>query len=146
MAMATFLGGKELEAALLALEKAATAKSTTRRALKKAALPILDEYQAGTTVATGALISAEIVGTRLNRRQAAMNRRMGKAEVEVHVGTADPAGIQEEFGNRRQPGKGALRKAWDAKGGTVAQDAIGTEMWTEIEKTAARAARKALKG
>jgi Bacteriophage HK97-gp10, putative tail-component len=141
-----FLGGKQVEAALMQLGTAATAKNVSRRALKKAADPILKAYQAGTTVKTSALVDSEVVGTKLSKRQASMNRRLGKAEVEVHVGTADPAGIQEEFGNRRQAANPALRPAWEAHGGQVALDNIGKEHRTEIEKAAARAARKALKG
>lgn len=137
-----FEGGKELENALAALGKAATAKAASRRALKKAAEPILKEYQSRTVVATGTLVGNEVSGTRLNRRQSRMNRKMGKSEVEVHIGTADPAGIQQEFGNVNQAASPALTPAWDAEGGQKAVDRIGSEMWTEIGKTAARQAKR----
>jgi hypothetical protein len=142
----TFEGGKELERALAQLEKAATRKTTARRALKQAAEPIHSAYQANTIVATGALFDNEIIGTRLNRRQAGLNRRMGKAEVEIHVGTADPAGIQQEFGNVNQTAAPALRPAWDREGGARAMDRIGEFMWPEIEKAAARQAKRKAKG
>lgn len=141
-----FEGGPELEKALAQLEKAATRKSSARRALKKAAEPIHRAYQANTTVATGALLDNEIVGTRLNRRQAAMNRRMGKSEVEIHIGTADPAGIQQEFGNVNQAANPALGPAYDAEGGDRALGRIGDEMWIDIAKTAARQAKRAGRG
>lgn len=136
-----FEGGRELERALGEMKKA-TAKAVGRRALKKAADPILAAYNARTVVATGTLLDNELVGTKLNRRQAAMNRKMGKSEVEVHIGTADPAGIQQEFGNVRQAAVPALRPAWDAEGGETALGRIGSELAIEIEKTAARAARR----
>lgn len=141
----TFLkleGGRDLERALGEMKKA-TAKAVTRRALKKAAEPILQAYKARTVVATGTLLDNELVGTKLNRRQAALNRKMGKSEVEIHIGTADPAGVQQEFGNVRQAANPALTPAWDAEGGQPALDRIGTEMATEIARTAARAARRA---
>lgn len=135
-------GGRELERALGEMKKA-TAKAVTRRALKKAAAPIHEAYQARTVVATGTLLDNEIVGTRLNRRQAALNRKMGKSEVEIHIGTADPAGIQQEFGNVHQRAAPALRPAWDSEGGQKAVDRIAEELGTEISRTAARAARRA---
>jgi hypothetical protein len=141
----TFQGGRELDRALALLEKAATRKTTARRALKQAAEPIHSAYQANTIVATGALLDNEIIGTRLNRRQAGLNRRMGKAEVEIHVGTADPAGIQQEFGNVNQTAAPALRPAWDREG-MRSMDRIGEFMWPEIEKATARQAKRKAKG
>ena len=138
-------GGRELEAALAEFAKP-VAKAVARRALKKAADPILKAYQANTTVATGRLQESEVAGTRLNRRQTKLNRRLGKSEVEVHIGTADPGGLQEEFGNAHQSPHPALRPAWDAEGGQRAVDRIGAELKIDLEKTAARVARRAAKG
>lgn len=137
-----FEGARDLERALGEMKKA-TAKAVGRRALKKAADPILQAYKSRTVVATGTLVDNELVGTKLNRRQTAMNRRMGRSEVEVHIGTADPAGIQQEFGNAHQRAAPALRPAWDAEGGQTALDRIGSELAIEIDRTAKRAARKA---
>lgn len=137
-----FQGGKDLERALAQIEKAATRKTLSRRALKAAAEPILADYQANTVVATGVLLSNEVMGTRLNRRQSRMNKRLGKAEVEIHVGTSDPAGIQQEFGNRHQAAAPALTPAWEREGGDKALGRIGDELWPEIERTAARQAKK----
>ena len=142
----TFTGGKELERALAEFAKP-MAKAVARRALKKAADPILSAYQAGTTVKSGALQRNEVVGTRLNKRQARMNKKLAsKSAVEVHIGTADPGGIQEEFGNRNQSPHPALRPAWDADGGQKAVDRIVSVLGPEIAKTAARVAKKAAKG
>lgn len=134
-------GGRALEAALAELGRP-VAKRVGTRALKKAADPILKAYKAGTTVASGNLVASEVAGTRLNKRQARINRKAGKSEVEVHIGTSDPAGIQEEFGNINQAPHPALTPAWEREGGQKAVDRIGTELWSDIERTAARAARK----
>jgi hypothetical protein len=64
----------------------------------------------------------------------------------MHIGTADPAGIQEEFGNRHQAPHPSLSTAWATEGGQKAVDRIGKELATDIGKTAARVARKAAKG
>jgi len=140
-----FEGGRELEAALSEFE-GVTAKSIARRALKKAADPIAESWRGRVKVKTGNLRRSVIVGTKLNRRQAGIARAEGKSDVELYVGTSDPAGIQEEFGNAHQGAHPAARPAWDAEGGENALTRIGDELKTEITKAAGRAARKALKG
>lgn len=136
-------GGPELAAAL-AQFTTPTRRAVSRRALRKAADPILAAWKAGTKVLTGHLQESEVVGTKLNKRQTRMNRRnLGRSEVEVHIGTNDPAGVQEEFGNAHQRAAPSLRPAWDAEGGQKAVDRIGEELWIDIEATAARVARRA---
>lgn len=136
-----FEGGRELEAALSGITAQATRKNVARRALRAAAEPILGAYKSATTVLTGHLRLSSIVGTRLNRRQSRLNRGQ-KMPVEVYVGTNDPAGLQEEFGNRHQAAKGNLRKAWDSVGGERALAVIRREMWREIAAAAGRQARR----
>lgn len=139
-------GGRALEAALAEFSRP-MAKNVGRRALKRAADPIFKVYKANTTVASGDLIGAETVGTKLNKRQSRLNRKnASKSAVEVHIGTADPAGIQEEFGNRHQAPNPSLSVAWAAEGGQKATTRIGEELAEDIKKTAARVARKAAKG
>lgn len=140
-----FEGGQELEAALSQFE-GVTAKAISRRALKRAADPILAAYQSNTTRLTGRLIRSEVIGTRLNKRQTALNRRESASAVEVHIGTNDPAGVQEEFGNVHQAPHPALRPAWDTEGGDAALARIGKEIALETAKSVARAQRKALRG
>ena len=137
-----FEGGRALEVALGDFEKTSIAKAVGRRALKKAADPILAAYTAGTTVKTGALVASEKIGTRLNRTQAKLAKKLGKSAVEVHIGTNDVAGVQEEFGNVHQAAHPALRPAWDAEGGEHALERIGSELWLDIEQTATRAAAR----
>lgn len=136
-------GFKEFEDALLELATN-SARSAARLALKKAAEPILDAYKAGTTVATGTLVENEAMGahSKLNTRQKRMTRKPGPTEVEIHIGTADPAGLQEELGIRQQANP-ALTRAWDQHGGEVALGTIGRELGNAIIRRQKRAAKKA---
>lgn len=113
--------------------------------LKKAAGPVQKAWQDKAPVLTGTLRDSVLIGTRLTRPQAKQARRDGKAFAEIHVGTADPAGIPQEFGTLSQPAQPSGRPAWE---GTKdeALKIIGTELGAEIEKAAARLARKAAKG
>ena len=134
-------GFRELEAALAQLPKA-TGKNVLKRTLLKAANPIEEGAAANAPSLTGHLKRDVSSGTRLTRRQAAQARRAGKSYQEVHVGVADPAGVQNEFGNEHQAPQPFLRPAWDAN----REDALGTiktELGQEIDRAAARLARKA---
>lgn len=139
-----FEGGRELEAALKKLPRA-TAKNVTRRVLKKEGQPIAEDARDNAPTLSGRLRDDVTVGTRLNRRQAAMARRLGKAQVEVHIGVNDPAGVQNEFGNEHQAPQPFFRKAWDSNSANVLRG-IASGLWTEIEKSAKRLARKAARG
>lgn len=134
-------GFSQLDATLLALGNAAQAKRLARVALRKAGKPILDAYKAGTTVKSGQLVGSETMGTRLNKRQRRMTPKPGRDEVDLHIGTSDPAGIQEEFGNRHQEPHASLRPAWDQHGGLTAVGVIGRELGPAIERAAKRARR-----
>jgi HK97 gp10 family phage protein len=136
-------GFRELEAALADLPKA-TGKNVLKRVLLKAAKPIEDAARANAPKLSGALERNVTTGTKLNRRQASMAKKLGKAAVEVHVGASDPAGVQTEFGNEHQAAEPWLRPAWDAEA-DGALDVIKNELGTEIDKAAARAARRAAK-
>lgn len=145
----TTTGFKELEAALAELKKTATAKAVMRRSLKKAAQPMADAANAAApTGPTGAYAQSFKYSTKLSKRQSGIHRKMfksDKATVEGFVGTSDPAGVQQEFGNVNHGPQPALRPAWDAEAQPTL-DRIGTEMWADLAKTAARAAKKAAKG
>lgn len=138
-----FEGGKALEAALKQLPQAA-AKAAMRRTLKKAAAPVRERWQANAPRQTGQYEHSIVIGTKLTRRQSRTVRREGKSNVELYIGTSDPAGVQLEFGNARQAAQPSGRPAWDA----TQDDALritGTESWIEIDKTAKRLAKKAAK-
>lgn len=134
-------GFRELEAALAELPKA-TGKNVIKRALLNAAKPIEEAAAENAPALSGHLKRDVSSGTRLTRRQAAQARRAGKSYQEVYVGVADPAGVQNEFGNEHQGPQPFLRPAWDANR-DEALDRIKTELGQEIDRAAARLARKA---
>ncbi len=143
MVKLTLTGDKDLERALGELPKA-TARNTLRRVLKKAALPVQSAWQARAPKLTGTLERSIVVGTKLTRRQARDAKRDGKHFAEIHVGTSDPAGVPQEFGTFKEPAQPSGRPAWEATK-AEALATIGRELGTEIEKSAARLARKAAK-
>ena len=138
-------GLRELDRALGQLPKSA-AKATLRRVLKDAAEPMAraarqlaprDEYH---------LYESIDVSTRLNRRQSQLHRTEdSKAFQEMFVGTNNPAGVQQEFGNSRHVAQPFMRPAWDAEKRPTLER-IANSLWMEIEKTAKRLARQAAKG
>ena len=137
-------GWKELGVALGQLPKA-TARNTLRRVLRKAAEPVKDEWKARAPKLTGRYEQSVVVGTRLTSRQAKDARKEGKAFAEVHVGSADPAGIPQEFGTFKEPAQPSGGPAWEATRDESLR-IIGQELGTEIEKSAARYAKKLAKG
>jgi hypothetical protein len=147
MATVTLSGFAELDAALAELSKAA-GKGVLRRALKKAATPIADVASSLAPVGQGNLSASFAYGTKLNKRQAGLHRKMfrdDKASVEGFVGSNDPAAVQQEWGNINHGPQPSLRPAWDAEA-MPTLDRLKTELSSEIEKAAARAARKAARG
>lgn len=137
-------GFKELAQALEELPKA-TARNTLRRALRKAADPVQKDAQSKAPVLTGRLKLSIVTGTQLTRRQKADAKKEGTYFSEVHVGTASGHGIPQEFGTVEHPAQPFMRPAWDGN----KDNALGTlkkELWTEIEKSAIRRARKLAKG
>lgn len=145
-------GFKALEAALAELPSKAAGKAVLRRvglrALKPVAemaadlAPIDADPKSSPKRPPGTLKRSYKVGTRLNRRQARMARKEGKSSVEVYAGTNDPAGVQNEFGNVHQGAKPHLRPAWEQEqGATLVR--VADELGPEIEKTAARLAKRA---
>jgi HK97 gp10 family phage protein len=133
-------GLKELEKALLELSTK-KARQIARKALRDAGKPILKAYKEKTEVLTGTLLKNTNLGTRLNRRQRKLTPRPGPSEIEIYIGTADPAGIAQEFGNRHQQASPALTPAWDAEGGPKALERIAKALGQGIERESARRAR-----
>jgi hypothetical protein len=127
-------GLRELEAALKELPKA-TGKRVLRNSLRKARAPVDD----------GTLRDSIGVGTRLTKRQAGLHRKMfrdDRASVEMFVGAGGLAqATQMEFGNFKDSPQPYMRPAWDGNK-MQALETIKTELWNEIQKAAARHARK----
>lgn len=138
-------GLRELDAALGNLPKAA-AKGVLKRVLIEAGEPIARTARGLAPREELHLYESIDVGTKLSRRQAGLHKQQGgKAFQEVFVGTNDPAGVQQEFGNSRHGPQPFMRPAWDSKKGETLEY-IANALWGEIEKTAARVAKRAARG
>ena len=148
MATVKLEGFKELERELERLSKAA-GKGVLRRSLKKAAQPIASAANAMAPVgASGEYAKSFSYSTKLNKRQSGLHRKMfrnDRAAVEGFVGTNDPAGVQQEFGNILHGPQPAMRPAWDQEGGPTL-DRLGRILWEEFKKSVERAERKAARG
>ncbi|MGH6862466.1 MAG: HK97-gp10 family putative phage morphogenesis protein [Phyllobacterium sp.] len=137
-------GLKELDKALGELPKA-TAKATLRRVLKDAGEPIARAARQNAPTLTFHLNESVDVSTTLSRRQRSLHKSEGgQAFQEMFVGTNDPAGMQQEFGNERHGAQPFMRPAWDEKQG-AALEVIVNQLWTEIQTSAKRLARKRAK-
>lgn len=110
--------------------------------LIKRAEPVRDAWRDRAPRDTGTYAESVIVGKKLNRRQGREAKRDGKSFAEIYIGTNDPAGVQLEFGNEHQPAQPHARAVWEAKQDDVV-DGIGKDLMAEIDKSAARLARKA---
>ncbi|NOV15877.1 hypothetical protein E5S70_07220 [Ensifer adhaerens] len=137
-------GLKELEAALKQLPQA-NAKAVLRRTLKEAGEPIARTARALAPKRELYLSESIDVSPKLSSRQTTIRHK--ESPVEMYVGPGpDPAGHLQEFGSG--PGHHAqpfMRPAWD-QNKDKALETIANLTWVEIEKTAARLAKKAAKG
>ncbi|WMW56465.1 HK97 gp10 family phage protein [Agrobacterium pusense] len=137
----TIEGLKELDQALSALPRS-VGKKVARDVLRDAAEPMAraarqlaprDEYH---------LYDSIDVSTRLNPRQRSLHREGATPTFqEMFVGTNNPAGVQQEFGNERHGAQPFLRPAWDAEK-MPTLNRVANSLWFHIEKAARRLARK----
>ena len=142
-------GLRELDAALGALAEEygkASGKAVLRRVGIKALRPMAETARSlapdDPTTPDPDLESSITVGTKLNKRQAGMARKdQNKALVTVYMGTNDPAGLQNEFGNVHQSPQPFMRPAFSAHA-EGAIKIVAQELGPEIEKTAARLAKR----
>lgn len=146
MTVEMVLGGfEEMEDALENLAESVR-KPVIRRALKKAALPMAALANSLAPVGlTGDYARSFVYSTKLSKRQAGIHRKMfrdDRAAVEGFVGTSDPAGVQQEFGNVNHSAQPAMRPAWDQDHKALLER-LKSEIWVEIKKSMARAERKA---
>lgn len=146
-------GLRELDAMLGQFPKA-TARGVLRRVGTKALQPMAETARrlAPDDPETNAkdLKASIVVGTKLTTRQARMaKKRDDKAFAEVHMGTADPAGVQQEFGNVNHGPQSFMRPAFqqDARGAIdIVAKELGGEIMRTAKRRAARAAKKAAGG
>ena len=140
-------GFKELEAELAKLERPAARKASARRALKKAAEPMVGVAQGlaprGDTLTLAPSIS---IGTKLSKRQRGLHRKMfrdDRAAVEMFVGAGPLSSAHnQEFGNIHHAPQAFMRPAWDQEQGPIL-DRLKAELWADIRKAVARAERRA---
>ena len=123
-------------------------KSTERGVLNrvgKAALePMLQRVHELVPVDSGMTRDSIVIGTRLSGRAKRAERREPKNGVRVYVGTSHRNAVPREFGSWRQRATPFMRPAWQQTQGEVlaqVQELLGPE----IEKTAARAAKRRAK-
>lgn len=133
-------GLKELDAALGELSKSA-GKGVLRRAGRTALQPFDRAWREKAPEAEGTLKASGGVGSNLSKRQRRLHRRESEVEVFAGPGPLSEA-VQQEFGNSRHGPQAYVRPAWDETR-HQALDIVITEIGAEIDKTAARAARKA---
>ena len=148
-------GLREVEKALADLGKS-IGRGVLRRVAQRALAPIAADAKSavvGSTAGTGELADSIAVSARLSKSQAKEARRERKDFVEMHVGAG---ALQQahllEFGTGERflsNGKSVgtmlpepyMRPAWDAHRGEIVDD-LARDLWTEIEKTAARKAKR----
>lgn len=132
-------GADELRANLRKLTQA-TRRNQLRRVLKDAMDPLARAVKARAPKRYGDLEENLVVGTKLTKRQRQMS---SKSEVQLHFGTADPAGLMEEFqlGNNKDSTP-FFRPEWEGRKRSIL-DYIGRELGNLVMKAAARADRKA---
>jgi HK97 gp10 family phage protein len=138
-------GLKELDKALGELPKA-TARSALKKVLKEGGEPVAQAARQNSPRLTGNLYEHTDYGTKLTRRQATEHRQRGDRDfAEGFVGTADPAGMQDEFGNAHQAAQPWLRPAWDSTKDR-ALFIISHRLWVVIDEATARLAKRIAKG
>lgn len=152
-----FEGGRDIEKALAQLAQG-TAKGVTRRAMKKELKPVAAMANA---LWSGSSDDVFRITSRIARRQMGDGHmQRGSSIINMFVGAPGGAdGTPEahlvEFGTgprRHESGKyvgavspsPALQPAWDANKGRMLEG-LGKSLWEEIQKTQARAAKKAAK-
>jgi len=129
-------GLREVDAALGNLGKA-TGRNVMRRVAVARLEPIAEEMRRLVPVDSGDLKEGIAVTTKNPKR----NRK--KSEVEAHAGPGrHPQAHLREFGGDKNPPAPYVRPAWDG-GKDKLRDGIADDFWTEIEKAAARQAKKA---
>lgn len=136
-----FHGGRDLERALGDL-KLGTRRGVARRVMKKALVPFVELARQLAPKRSGALALSYVITSRLNKASARERGRVPKDWVLMHAGTASPAGATQEFGTEVHGPQPHARPAWDQTKTQVLR-LVQQGMAVEVEKSLARAARKA---
>jgi HK97 gp10 family phage protein len=140
----TFKDGLKLEAALRELGDKGAAKRTAERALKLAAEPIRDRWIQLAPEDDGQLKRSIKIGRAIKSVQKASRGDTVMTFVGIDESQDRRLHIYaevQEFGNESNPAQPAGRPAWEQEKMT-AFNRLGDSLWSEISKTAERAARK----
>lgn len=158
-------GLRELENALRELPKA-TGKNALRRALKKAGAPILSDMKAKAPRDKGILVRKLAESGQLSRNERGeggpeflgldadgrkiFSKQDARNFVEIHIGASGekqsyPVAFWAEFGTNDTAAHPFARPSWDGNK-EAALASVATSLKIEIEKAAARRARKLAKG
>lgn len=138
-----FQGGKAIENALAELGDPAASRRTARRSLKSAAQPIADAASERAPELTGRLGASIKVGDP-SRRNRTRDRDIAEVVVGIDYrgkGWLALAASINEFGAVFQRAQPYMRPAMDAEFPKT-PDRIAKEIWPEIEKSAARLAKR----
>lgn len=159
-----FKGGLQLEAALKALGDPKAARRTGARALKLAAAPIVASAEERAPHLSGVLeisigqqpqrrkrqgngdVVGVIIGIDGSKKPTVEHPREGNGK---RKGPVKDLGVYayaafQELGTEKMAANPFLGPAWEAEKDATIQR-IGTELWSEISKTAARQARQRAK-
>lgn len=123
----------------------ATAKNVLKRIATARLQPIAESARGAVHVRSGRLKLSVTVGTKLSKRQRRGNVKEGEDDIEVYVGMGPlPQAHMEEFGSVNNRPNPALRPAWDMHRRSLT-DNLAADLWKEIQKAAARRAKKLAK-
>ena len=131
-------GLREIDKALGDLTKA-TGKNILRRVGRSRLEPMAEAARQKVPVDQSDLKDSIAVSTKNPKR----HRK--QSTVEIHMGPGrHPQAHLQEFGTLHHGPKAYMRPAWDGGKNELLTD-IGRDLWSEIDKAAKRAARKAVR-
>lgn len=141
-------GLSELNATLSEMSKGLARGALTRiavNALKDEFVPVASAMAPDDPATGGNDLKSSIVAgpaSKLNTRQKRLNKkRDDKSFGEGFAGTADPAGVLQEFGTVQHGPQPFMRPAWQQTQKPLI-DHVAKNAWPEVEKTAMRAAKR----
>lgn len=134
-------GLMELDQALGDLAGIGQAKGVLRKVGREALEPFDQAWRANAPREDGHLAMSGGIGSKLTRSQRKAHRRTSTVEVFAGPG-GHPSAVQQEFGNENHPAQPYVRPAWDQTA-EVTLDRVAQGLGVEIERVAARNARKA---
>lgn len=141
-------GQRELYATFAALPKA-TKRNVLLRTLREVIAPLASAVTAKVPYLTGFLGAHQFTGEtrQLTRRQRRAEQRAdaGTFTALIHFGTADPAGMMNEFGNANMSPQPYFRQEWEQRKMGLVDD-IGKSLGPQIEAAGARLAKKGGRG